>query len=77
MNDPFSDDLTLQRDLTAAVKGVIAAGREPERAEIDLTARKIVVVIAPTKQTEIVDAKSANPGEPAVESNEQSEWNGI
>jgi hypothetical protein len=34
-----------QRDLTAAVKAVIAAGREVARAEIDPVTGKIVVVI--------------------------------
>jgi hypothetical protein len=34
-----------QRDLTAAVKAVVAAGYEVARAEIDATTGRIVVVI--------------------------------
>ena len=36
-----------QQDVTRAVRGVIAAGREPSRAEIDREG-KIVVIIAET-----------------------------
>ena len=35
-----------QRDVTAAIKAVLAAGREPARAEIDPATGKIIVVIA-------------------------------
>lgn len=50
-----------QRDLTAAVKAVVAAGCEVARAEIDLTTRKIVVVIgkAPSLTRPVRHGKSA------------------
>lgn len=39
-----------QRDVTAAVKAVVAAGCEPARAEIDPVTGKIVVVIGKPKE---------------------------
>ena len=39
-----------QRDLTAAVKAVVAAGREVARAEIDMTTGNIVLVIGKAQE---------------------------
>ena len=40
-----------QRDLTAAIKAVIAAGCDVARAEIDAATGKIVVVIGKTQDS--------------------------
>ena len=44
-----------QRDLTAAIKAVIKAGREPARAEIDPATGKIVVLIGTPENAEKPD----------------------
>jgi len=50
-----------QRDLTAAVKAVIAAGCEVARAEIDAATGRIMVIIG-------------KPQEPAAQGREGNEW---